>query len=489
MSAEKIGFAVVLLGVVLLLAKIVRLRWGLMQSLFLPSSIIGGFACLALGPYIFGRIAEAMGNDQWAEFGLFGPDIIEVWSALPGLLISVVFATLFLGQPIPSPKRAAKLVGPQLSLGVIFGSGQYVLGLLLAVLILVPLFNISPMAGTLIEIGFEGGHGTAAGMRGSMEELGFADGGDLALGMATVGVVGGVLIGVAAINWAVRTGRTEVLHGNVEQSIEEQKGLFRKDEQYPAAMMTVRPASIEPMSMHFALVALAILIGWAILQGLQWVEDQLWGADDAVFGNVIELFEYVPLFPLALLGGVLIQFFMDKTGREEYIDEGMMLRIQGLALDFLIISALATLSLAAIARNWEPFVILALAGTAFNVFVLLYLAPKIIPQFWFERGIGDFGQSMGVTATGLILMRIADPEAESPALEAFAYKQLLFEPFFGGGFITAAAIPLVAQFGPYPLLIAMSVLFVLSLAAGLLYFGKQDWKGLERETKSGSVAQ
>ena len=34
------------------------------------------------------------------------------------------------------------------------------------------------------------------------------------------------------------------------------------------------------------------------------------------------------------------------------------------------------------------------------------------------------GQSMGVTATGILLLRMVDPENKSGAFESFAYKQL-----------------------------------------------------------------
>ncbi|MDN6202652.1 MAG: sodium:glutamate symporter, partial [Micrococcaceae bacterium] len=45
---------------------------------------------------------------------------------------------------------------------------------------------------------------------------------------------------------------------------------------------------------------------------------------------------------------------------------------------------------------------------------------------------------------------------------------LVFEPFFGGGLITAAAMPLIYQFGPYPLLIGMGVLLLASVSIGLV---------------------
>jgi glutamate:Na+ symporter, ESS family len=458
-SANVIGFAILLLGVLLIVAKLIRIRSRTAQKLFLPSSIIGGGIALLLGPDLLGGLAARLGSDGLAD-GVFGADVLEVWTELPGLLISVVFATLFLGKRIPKPRDAAGLAGPQLALGVTMSSGQYVVGLTLGLLLLAPVFGLDPMAGALIEVGFEGGHGTAAGLGDTFEELGFAEGQDLALGLATVGVVSGVVIGIALINWAVRTGRTSLLAEDAEASLAQQRGLFEREDRERAATMTVRPASVEPLAIHFAIVALAILIGQGFLSGLQWLERSLWV-------DRVELFEYVPLFPLAMLGGVLVQLVIDRYDRYSLVDRQMMERLQGLALDLLIVAAIATLSLQVIADNLVPFLILAGAGVLWNVGVFLVLARRMIPAFWFERGIGDLGQSLGVTATGLILMRVADPDGETPAYEAFGYKQLGFEPFFGGGLITASSIPLIAQFGATPMLLAMLALMVVSILAGL----------------------
>jgi glutamate:Na+ symporter, ESS family len=98
----------------------------------------------------------------------------------------------------------------------------------------------------------------------------------------------------------------------------------------------------------------------------------------------------------------------------------------------------------------------------------------MIPGFWFERGIGDLGQSLGVTATGLLLIKVADPDGKTPAMEAFGYEQLGFEPCFGGGLVTAASVPLIAQFGPVPLLVVMAVVMAVALGVGLLHFGRRS---------------
>jgi glutamate:Na+ symporter, ESS family len=319
-----------------------------------------------------------VGSDRFADGGLFGTDVLEVWGELPGLLISIVFATLFLGERLPKVREAGRLAGPQLALGITMSSGQYVVGLLLGLLVLAPVFGLDPMAGALIEIGFEGGHGTAAGLGSTFEELGFAEGTDLALGLATVGVVSGVVVGIALINWAVRTGRTSLLAEDAKASLASQRGLFERENRRPAATMTVRPASIEPLAIHFGVVAVAVLIGQLFLSGLQWLEQALWA-------DRVELFEFVPLFPLAMIGGVALQVAIDRFDRHGVVDRQMMVRIQGLALDVLIVAALATLSLQVIADNLVPFLLLAGLGVAWNIGTFLVFARRMIPEFWFER--------------------------------------------------------------------------------------------------------
>ena len=107
MSADTIGLALVLLGLILLVAKGIRVSTPLVQKLFLPSSIIGGAVALLLGPEVLGALGERMGTDRFSEAGIYTPEILDVWSALPGLLISVIFATLFLGSEIPTPSACS----------------------------------------------------------------------------------------------------------------------------------------------------------------------------------------------------------------------------------------------------------------------------------------------------------------------------------------------------------------------------------------------
>lgn len=464
MTPNQIGFALLYLGLFLLIGKWIRIRVKWMQNLFLPSSVIGGFLALILGPQVLGRILKPVtGEESFWSTELLSPEIMDVWSPLAGLMINVVFASLFLGTVLPNLKKVWHVGGPQLAFGWTLGWGQYVFGLLLAILVLVPFYDMPPFVGALIEMGFEGGHGTAAGMQQTFEELGFSEAYDLAIGLATVGILSGVIIGIAAINWAIRKNKTEVVKDVNESSALKKAGIVEFEYREAAAKMTVRPESIEPLSFHFALIGVAILVGYGLLQGITWLEQ-------AIIGS--EFMTYVPLFPLAMIGGIIVQLVFTKIDKAHILDRQMVMRIQGFSLDVLILSAIATVSLDVIGQYLVPFLLLTLVGIIWNVFGLFVLGPRILPTYWFERGIGDFGQSTGITATGLLLMRVVDPEMKSPAYEAFGYKQLVFEPFLGGGLVTALSAPLVFQFGPIPFLIFSAVMLAIGLLTGLFYFGK-----------------
>ena len=86
---------------------------------------------------------------------------------------------------------------------------------------------------------------------------------------------------------------------------------------------------------------------------------------------------------------------------------------------------------------------------------------------WFERGTGDFGQSSGTVASGFLLVDMSDPEATSGARESYGYKQLLIEPFLGGGIVTAMSLPLINRIGATWALIGASILTLLMIFLGI----------------------
>ena len=188
-------------------------------------------------------------------------------------------------------------------------------------------------------------------------------------------------------------------------------------------------------------------MGFAVGIGLLLKYCMLAAADGVGNATFLQVADSFPLFPLCMIGGLLVQLWEDKLDKRKLMDAGLMRRIQNTALDFLIVAAIATINIEALIPAAVPFAIVMVGGILWNVFCVLVLARFFLPNAWFERSIAEMGQSMGVTATGLLLLRVVDPEYKTPAADAFASKQLLHEPFMGGGLWTSAAIPLLALWG------------------------------------------
>lgn len=415
-----------------------RIVW--LQRLYLPASIIAGLAGLLLFQCLPVPTEVSAG-----------------WSALPGQLINVVFACLFLGVALPPVSRVWKSCSRQLAYGQIVAWGQYAVGCTLVLLFIGPVFHMPDLFAGIMPVGFEGGHGTAGGMGPVFDQLGYPEMKDYALASATGGIMGAIIVGMAMVNWAVRKGYVEKKTIPPENDIEDLSGLIPKAERPHAGKLTVKSDVIGTLSLHLVFVGAAILLGWLMKAGLL----QLAGF---LPGKGAQIFSSFPLFPLCMLGGVVVQWLADRFDPHEHMDHGLMLRIQNCALDFLVVAAIATIRLDVVAKGWFPLLILIAAGILWNVFCLVFLARRAFKDAWFERGIAEMGQSMGVTATGLLLLRVVDPDYETQAAEAFAAKQLLHEPFMGGGLWTGAAIPLLALWGGWPILgIALGAIAVWSM--------------------------
>lgn len=410
-----------------------RQRLRFLQRLYLPASVIAGLVGLVVLQGF--RSAGLPLPESWTAG----------WSRLPGLLINVVFACLFLGVNIPGFSRIWKSAGRQLGYGQIVAWGQYVVGIGLVLLVMGPFFGVNPLFGAVLPVGFEGGHGTAGGLGPVFDQLGWSAGKDFALASATGGIISAILVGMALINLAVRRGvvrHKKPPHENLEE--EDWTGIIPPGRRPSAGNLTVSGDVIESLSLHLLIVAGAILLGVGFRHLLLWLE----GVIPVLARH--GLLSGFPLFPLCMLGGLAVQLLADRYDRAAHIDSGLMRRIQNTALDFLVVAAIATIRLDVVLAGWLPLVLLIAAGILWNVFCLLWLARRVFPDAWFERGIAEMGQSMGVTATGLLLLRVVDPDYQTPAAEAFACKQLLHEPFMGGGLWTGMAIPLIAAVGPVP---------------------------------------
>ena len=178
------------------------------------------------------------------------------------------------------------------------------------------------------------------------------------------------------------------------------------------------------------------------------------------------LLDRFPLFPFTVIGGFIVQLVLSRTNHERLVERRTVNDITGLSLDILIAAAIGTLSLSTLGANIASIVILTVLSLTWSVTGLLWLGPRFFSAHWFDRGIADYGQSQGNIATGFMLAEMADPAHTTGAAMGYGYKQLFYEPFLGGGILTALSVPIILSIGSLTFGIASALITV-----GLIIWG------------------
>jgi ESS family glutamate:Na+ symporter len=404
------GLLVALLALGTVLARSLGVhQWGI------PEALIGGGLGLLIAP-------EGL-------LPLIPQAVIDLWNQLPLILLTLVFGTLLVGKPLPRPGGLWRPLSAQVLLALSFAFGQYVVAGLAVLLVLQPLLGVAPAMACLIEVAYEGGHGSAAAMGPIYESLGVEGGTALGLAMATVGLLSSTLVGGLVVVAARRFGW--LAPGEP----------LTLTAAAPAAVDgDAAPAGLAVWAVNLALAGLGVAIGVVLLSLLQLVAARVGGG----FAVVIDL---LPVFPLALIGSLLVRLVLENTGQAHRASKQVQSRLGTLSADLLIVAATACLDLSLLVRDWLPLAVLAAVGLIWNLAVLLLLSRRFLPTPWFERGILEFGQATGVAASGLLLLNMADPDDRGDALTPFSIKQLLLQPLIAGGVITVVAPLAVNSWG------------------------------------------
>jgi ESS family glutamate:Na+ symporter len=139
-------------------------------------------------------------------------------------------------------------------------------------------------------------------------------------------------------------------------------------------------------------------------------------------------------FVIALLIALLVRKFLDITKKSYVIDNGLMNRISGVAVDFLVTGSIVAINIVIVGKYWLPITLISfLAGIA-TYFVIRYTSRRAFDDFYFERMVGIFGEMTGTINSGLVLIRITDPEFQTPSAEDLA---------LGGGLALFLGFPLL----------------------------------------------
>ncbi len=390
-----------LLSAFLLVGAALRATVKPLQKTFIPASVIGGALLLVLGPQALDLLPVP---SEW----------FTLYSMLPGILIvPVVTATplgLALGKGSPTgSSRFMRSVVPLTCIGLAVSMLQFAVGYGTHTMF-AGSYELYDVFGIELAIGFVGGHGTAGTLGNLLSEMNlpyWAVSQGVATTTATFGLVGGILIGIVLINWAARHGHTALLTRPADIPHSVQVG-FEQDiaKQPSSGRETTLPSSIDVLGFHAAVIFVGCGLAYLILK--------------LVKKYSIPILSSISVWAYGMLVMFVLWWLICKLKLDYLVDAKVKSHITGSFTEFAVISAVASLPIKAVAAYLVPILTMVVAGYVVTTGVLLFLCRRLLRDYWFEQMIGTLGMATGVFITGVLLLRICDPDLETPALASYS---------------------------------------------------------------------
>jgi ESS family glutamate:Na+ symporter len=430
MELSAILVDLIVISLFLVLGTVLRAKISIFQRFIIPASVIGGIIGLIMGRNVLGIIP-----------------ISDFYSQLANVGIDVVFAGLFIGRVIPGFRELGKTAGAQTAFAYFNGFGQIAIGLAVVILFGAIGTQLNPMFGLQLIVGFQGGVGVGTAVAPMVGKLGWSATKAAAIGetFGVIGLVLSVMIGVVIVN--IGTARNFTVKKFQEGEHHVDSVTFLPDEERKSIGKEITSSEAgSSLVFNFGIMGLAILCGHLIHFGIVTAAPPL---------------EFLPKFPFALIGGLIVQSIMQRSRLDSYIDKGTVDSISGFALDTLIIASLMAIDLSVVATYALPLTVMIIAGLVFNFWQVKWMGPRILPGAWFEKSVCEFGQSTGSTPQAMLLLRMMDPRLNTGAAEAFALKMFFFSPVMFP--MTMILMPFIVSKGP-----ALFLLIYVALMAFVL---------------------
>lgn len=410
--------AFIWIGALFMLGIIIRAKFKIFQTYLVPASLIAGVLGFVL-----------------ITFDVVGMPTSNGWEPIPHSIFSVMtyhlFAFGFVGIGFLESKEGieGKLV--------IRGGLWMVLlcGLCWAIQSLIGkgVFELWQMVfggdfytglGYLVGSGFAQGPGQAQAHSLVWENT-YKIGNVVSVGLAfgAMGFFAAVLVGVPLAKRGISQGLLQQQYsGKLSNSF--LRGVMDKGDNPACAYSTTHPGNIDNVAFHLGLML--TMYGLAYLFGLAWTVYMPVAVQSLGFGIV---------FSWGMLFAMLTKYLMRKTDTVHFLDSSTIRRLTGTCVDFMICAAFMAINVEELKSVIMPFIVTIILAAAATVAVIMWYARRA-PEYGFERGLACYGCYTGTVATGLLLLRIVDPDFESPAAVELAvmnaFALITLQPLLAG---------------------------------------------------------
>jgi ESS family glutamate:Na+ symporter len=180
--------------------------------------------------------------------------------------------------------------------------------------------------------------------------------------------------------------------------------------------MTTETEAIDSMSFNAGLVLLCYFFTYLFLRFITWALSMVGPLGEELAVNLWGI-----SFIFAALIGLAVKHFIQAVRVDHIIDTRTMNRVSGLSVDVMVTSAIGAISLVAVSSYWVPILVIAAVGAILTFTTVPWIASRVFRDHKFHRMLLIFGVSTGTLSTGLALLRVIDPDFETPVASDYTY--------------------------------------------------------------------
>ena len=250
--------------------------------------------------------------------------------------------------------------------------------------------------GLFLPLGFTQGPGQALTIGKAWEATGFSNAATIGLAFAAIGFFFALFVGIPLINWGIRNGYTKL--GKIDLPAHFRKGLYsQKEINEPIGYMTTHSGNVDSLAFQVSAVGIVYLATYLVYYLFEQVAGKLSPATWGFF------------FFYGMLMGIFFRLVMSKAGSGHLLNVSTQNRITSFGVDVLLASTLISISLSVVWDNIVLLLIITVVGGVWTAFFMLYFGRRL-DNLGFERMCVQYGMNTGTVSTGLLLLRVVDPE-------------------------------------------------------------------------------
>ena len=390
------------LSLFLVLGTMLRRYVPFFRKFLIPNNILAGFAALIFGPQILGAI--------WRAVGLPGMAVIPLDTGRLGIYVYHLLALTFITMGLRKEKQKSGKDPYSKAMACILSyMTQATLGLLIAFALIYTIKpDLFPGIGVLLTMGFGMGPGLAYSIGHGWEQYGFMGGGQVGLTFAAIGYLFAFFGGIGLIRMGIRRNKMSTIKSLDEVSHDVRTGIIHldHDDKRSAGKLTMSHEAIDSMSFQLAVIGLVYLATY-------WVTKLLAGLLPPDLANTLWSFHFI----VGILLSLGTRWFLDKIGKSYMLDEGLIMRINGVAIDYLVVAAIAAISIPILQHYWLSILLISVMGGLGTVGVLYWVSYRAYSDYPFERFVSVFGEMTGTINSSLTLIRVMDPHFKTKIAE------------------------------------------------------------------------